>query len=257
MRKNFITNWAFGITETVAKIVRDNFPQYLRLWPFIQIFDLKTYKIKESYAIFIFKDIFGITNVPHISDIFIEFPFKDHPNLPPKVSEIELWQFYLQDKFNLPKEDSAFIIPIHDSGINVSEDFKLFSIEEQHFWHEQISYIIGRYKSYMDSSMDKKTEQTNIYNVSGINTRLNIGSNDSSVNIAETKQKEVFDQLKEVLSQIESESDKKNIEDSIKTMESSYGTENFVKAYQNFMSFIANHITVFAPILPALSKLLS
>ena len=95
------------------------------------------------------------------------------------------------------------------------------------------------------------------YNISGTNTRVNINSSDSSVNIVNMKNTEIFNQLKKLLSNIESIEEKKVIEDNIQAMENTQGTKDFVGNYRNFMAAIADHITVFAPLLPALAVLLT
>jgi hypothetical protein len=190
----------------------------------------------------------------------ITFPFSDHPNLPPKVSDIELWQFYLREKFSLRKEDIPFLIPIRDSGkSNASEDYKLFSDEEETFWNQQLFYVISTYKAHLQAMNEQKPlPPINItYNVTGSNARININTIDSSVNIINTEVAELFNQLRECLNKIVDDIAWENIRNSIDAMESAHGSNDFVARYKEFISLVADHMTIFAPLLPLLSNLLT
>ena len=257
MRENFTADWAFGIKGAIENLVREHFPQDLRLWPLLQAFNFEAYLLPNNYMVFILKDkLSGIPSGPGVAE---EFPHEDFPNLPPSQNDLELWQFYLRSKFNLRNEDTAFVIPVHNSGKqSASEDYKLFTPEEQLFWEHQIRYVVSSYKARMQAIRSMEPNQpTNItYNVSGTNTRININSNDSSVNTIRNEEIQVFSQLEDLLCHIEDVSDRKKIQRSISEMKTSVGTSSFVASYQNFMSFISNHITVFTPLLPALAKLL-
>ncbi len=99
MRDHFTADWAFGITGAIENLIRENFPQDLRSWPLLGSFDFEAYELPNQYMAFILKDkLAGITAGPGTAK---SFPYSDHPTLPPRVEEIELWQFYLKDKFDL------------------------------------------------------------------------------------------------------------------------------------------------------------
>ena len=257
MRDNFTADWAFGIKGAIENIVRNNFPQDLRSWPLLQTFDFEAYSMPFNYMVIVLKD--KLSGIPAGPSAAKEFPFSDNPSLPPKRSDIELWQFYLRNKFNLTPEDAVFLIPVHDSGKNsATEDYKLFDIEEQVFWDAQIRLVVSSYKAHIQANMTTKPDQpvSITYNVSGTNTRVNINSQDSSVNTIKIESSKIFVQLREALDQVHNADDRKTIESSIEGLESSLGTSEFISRYQQFMSVIANHITVFGPLLPALARLL-
>ena len=258
MRDNFTADWVFGIKGAIENIVRENYPQDLRNWPLLQAFNFEAYNLPNNYMAFVLTD--KLSGVPAGPGVAKDFPHDDMPILPPKTTDIELWQFYLRSKFKLRNEDAALIIPVHDSGVHSAlEDYKLFSPEEQFFWDQQIKYIVSNYKAKMQATMSTNPDQpSNItYNVSGTNTRVNINSTDSSVNIVNTETTQIFSQLKELLEQVEDKNDKQAIEESINAMEASVGTSDFLLNYQQFMSSISNHITVFTPLLAVLSGLLA
>ena len=43
MRNNFTKDWALGIQGAIESIVRENFPQYLRIWPLLHAFSYEAY----------------------------------------------------------------------------------------------------------------------------------------------------------------------------------------------------------------------
>lgn len=258
VREHFVADWAFGITGAIENSVRRNFPQELRRWPLLQSFNAEAYGLPDEYAVFVLKD--KLSGIPSVgSDKPKPFPFSDYPALPPKSDDIELWQFYLREKFDLRDEDAAFLIPIKDSGKNdASADYDLFSPEEQMFWSNQLGYVVARYKLHLQSVEGAEPQRpTNVtYNVGGTNTRVNINSTDSSVNVVRTDASEVFDQLRGVLFNIEDEEEREAISASIDGMESAHNSPNFLDKYKEFMAVAADHATLFAPFFPALAGLL-
>lgn len=258
MRDSYGADWAFGIKGAIENIVRASYPAQLRSWPILQCFDFEAYEINNSYVVFILKD--KLSGIPAGPGTPKTFPYSDYPKLPPEIREMELWQFYLRKNFSLREEDVAILIPLYDCGKNSApDDYAMFSTEEQFFWNQQISYVVSRYKGHLDAMTNQKPDQpTNItYNVNGTNTRVNVNSTDSSVNIVNTENISVFNDLRDTLVHIENKEEKETISKSITKMEAEYGTNNFITEYQNFMSLISNHMTVFAPLLPALAGLLS
>lgn len=255
MRDMQTADWAFGIRGAIENIVRANFPKDLRNWPLLQGFDFEGYLINDQYFVMVLKD--KLSGIPSGPGIPKPFPFSDHPPLPPGQSDVELWQYYLREKFKLRNEDLAVLLPVHDSGkSNAAEDFKLFSVEERYFWDQQLTSIITRYKIIIQSTMSSKPASVT-YNVSGVNTRVNINSTDSSTNVVNYETHEVFIKLREALDQVPEEKQREIIKQTISEMESSVGTSAFVQHYRQFMSCIADHITIFTPYLPILAGLLA
>jgi hypothetical protein len=257
VREDFVADWAFGATGAIEKTVRQNFPQDLRNWPLVQSFAAEGYELPSEYMALVIRD--RLSGISHISGPK-PFPYSDHPTLPPQTGDMEVWQFYLRQKFGLREEDAAFLIPIRDSGThNPLADYALFTPEEQLFWHQQVGYVISRYNAHMQAIEGARPQQPSsvIYDVSGTNARVNISSTDSSVNVVRVDVAEVFNQLRGVLVNIENEKDREVISKSIDDMESAYGSPDFLSRYKGFVSLAAVHVAVFAPFLPALTNLLS
>jgi hypothetical protein len=95
------------------------------------------------------------------------------------------------------------------------------------------------------------------FNVSGPNARVNIGSNDHSKNVVADKS--VFGKLSEKIQiALPDSEDRSRMLQLIEGMEKNIGNQPaFISAYQNFISSAANHMTLIAPFLPALTNFLS
>ncbi len=256
MRENFAADWAFGIRGAIENTVRTFCPQHLRQWPLLQAFDFEAYDLNGRYACIVFRDkMSGITAGP---GILRPFPFRDIPAQSPSVETIEAWQSYLRSRFDLRQEDAAFVIPIYDSGKRTPEDFELFNADERRFWDYQLAYVISHYKAHLETFQNAAPPQSvNItYNVSGQNTRVNINSTDSSTNTIDLSSHAVFNNLLEAAASIQNSKNREAIEASINEMNKSVGTRDFGSRYKAFMAVIADHITVFAPMLAQLAALL-
>lgn len=255
MRQHYFVDWAFGIKGAIENVVRERYPSDLRTWPLLQAFDFESYRLDEQYAFIVLKD--KLSGIPAGPDSAKDVAFSV-PDLPPKVDDIPIWQHSIRQNLNLRAEDFVFVIPIRDSGVNnAAEDYKLFSAEEQFFWSNQINYVISNYKSHLEQTMSNSQPTNVTYNVNGTNSRVNIHSTDQSVNYVVEKNEALFEQVRELLNSVENEKDRQIISSSIDEMQNSQGTASFVPSYQKFLSSIADHITVFTPVLGALAGLMA
>jgi hypothetical protein len=92
-------------------------------------------------------------------------------------------------------------------------------------------------------------------NVSGINARVNLASTDNSTNTYASTTSTVFQDLRTtVLEQVPAEAQQELLA-RIQKMEESVGSRTFTSRYNDFIQQAANHITILAPFLPALSAL--
>ncbi len=100
-----------------------------------------------------------------------------------------------------------------------------------------------------------RIQPTNIYNLTGNNSRVYHNSHDQSTNIVSTDSSELFRLLREeISSKIEENS---SLLLSLSEMEESAGKSTFTEKYKTFIANAANHMTVITPFLPALTSLLS
>lgn len=148
MRGTIAVDWAFGIRGVIENVVRREFPSDLRSFPLLQAFDFEAFHISEKYLIMVFRD--KISGIPAGPGGAVPLPYSDHPSLPLVLKDVELWQAYLRNKFDLREEDAGIVIPLKDSGKGAREDYALFSEEEQEIWNYQIHLTIARHKAYIE-----------------------------------------------------------------------------------------------------------
>jgi hypothetical protein len=93
--------------------------------------------------------------------------------------------------------------------------------------------------------------------VYGDNARVNMNSNDCSVNVAAGIDDEVFVRLLEKIEEIKDAASREKIANCVRDMEHARRDGGFLQAYQHFIAVAADHYSLIAPFLPALMKILS
>jgi hypothetical protein len=95
-------------------------------------------------------------------------------------------------------------------------------------------------------------------NVSGPNSRVNLHSIDQSRNVVSSGDGNVFAQIADVLNRQISETDERTrLLALLETMENNSKKKEFLPSYQAFVAAAANHMTILAPFIPALTSMLS
>ena len=96
-----------------------------------------------------------------------------------------------------------------------------------------------------------------VYNLIGSNARVNIQSSDSSTNVVSVESAVLFDDLREAIrkSSLDSTVVQQLIQH-VDAMQSETGTKTFGERYKEFVVAAADHMTLVAPFLPALTQLL-
>jgi len=90
----------------------------------------------------------------------------------------------------------------------------------------------------------------------GENARINIQSEDKSINVVEKTADELFAELRSIIeSEISGSSERNQLLGAVDSMEKAESKSGFMKAYSAFVSAASDHITLFQPFLPALSQL--
>ena len=96
---------------------------------------------------------------------------------------------------------------------------------------------------------------TVIYNVSGHNARVNVGSADYSINV--TKSEELFPEIKRTIeSGLEDAGLKQQLLAKTAELEKNVGKPSYAKKYSDFIAAAANHMTLLGPWIPALTRFL-
>ena len=96
-----------------------------------------------------------------------------------------------------------------------------------------------------------------VYNLIGPNARVNIQSSDLSTNVVSVESAVLFDTLREAIrkSSLDFTVERQLIQN-VSAMQSAVGTKTFGERYKEFIAVAADHMTLVAPFLPALTQLL-
>ena len=84
-----------------------------------------------------------------------------------------------------------------------------------------------------------------------------MNSTDNSVNITSVSGDELFVQLREAVRSIGDDSERNGILSKLDQLEKAKDSGSFLHAYQSFIATVADHMTVFAPFIPALTQMLT
>ena len=132
MREHFNADWAFAISESIKKTVEQLYPQEVRTWPIIGVFDFETYAIQYPYLIIVLRDkLSGISTGGKIEQINLT----NSPGLPNR-NNIQMWQQFIKEKFKLRAQDAAVLIPTESIGKTVEEDWLLPKEEDRDLWQQ-------------------------------------------------------------------------------------------------------------------------
>lgn len=119
--------------------------------------------------------------------------------------------------------------------------------------------IQAHYQAKVRKSASIKNEKfqqiTNIYNLNGSQARVNISSNDNSVNTLE-QNPEIFDHILKALEKISEKEVKADAIEIVSEMKGVVGKPAFKEKYQSFILTLANHMAIIGPFLPALTSFL-
>lgn len=108
-----------------------------------------------------------------------------------------------------------------------------------------------------EEEMNRNHPSSIVYNLYGANTRVNNHSNDNSTNIIDTSSNDLFDEIRNILKEsIKDEEELKSLRNLINDMESKQKSSEFNNSYTKFITSAANHMTILAPVLPALSQMI-
>jgi hypothetical protein len=130
----------------------------------------------------------------------------------------------------------------------------------------QLQQILGRLES-MDQDGEitvkesgrggKRPETVNIYNLHGSNSRVNIHSEDRSVNVSSITEQQVFSGIRDAVNQEVSDvNDRRAILEKLEALEKSVNPDDFTSKYKEFINIVADHMTIILPFLPALTQML-
>ena len=157
-------------------------------------------------------------------------------------------------------------VPI-ESGNSIERKLPNGMVEE--FTVINAQYYIGRGTSKPDfyeityerrdaRSQQSRPQPINVHISGSPQSHVNIDSEDHSINISFGDAGPLFDEIRGLLREaVEDSAELESLLEKVDAMESSREAGGFRQAYVSFMSAAADHMTVLAPVLPALAALLS
>jgi hypothetical protein len=90
----------------------------------------------------------------------------------------------------------------------------------------------------------------------GDHSRVNVNSTDNSTNVISESNTVLFARMREQATAIDNTVEREAIVGRVVALEKAQGSSGFFQAYQDFIESAANHMTLFAPFLPALAHML-
>jgi hypothetical protein len=162
------------------------------------------------------------------------------------------------------------IIFIHDEKIPLEENDKIYRklpnglvevyIVLDRGYYAAFHQMPGHYQAKVRKEGSINNEQykstTNVFNVNGHNSRVNINSIDNSVNSIDTCN-DLFEEIKQELNKIKDVTIKTKSLEMIKELEETKNTKAFGTKYQKFIEILSNHISIISPFIPALTRLIN
>ena len=116
---------------------------------------------------------------------------------------------------------------------------------------------LRRLKEIKEGGSASESSPSVVYNVTGPNARLNIGSIDSSTNVVNVAPTELFTQLQRTIeARVVAEQERNELLARLADLQSAQGTQAYLEQYQRFIAVAANILTILAPFLPALTQLM-
>ncbi len=108
-----------------------------------------------------------------------------------------------------------------------------------------------------DTKFAAEQDSSTIYNLYGNNPRVNIHSEDKSVNVATVTAENLFTDLRRVLETgIEDPDHRSALLALTNQMEQNQGTPTFTDRYKDFIATAADHLALVQPFVPALTQML-
>jgi len=120
----------------------------------------------------------------------------------------------------------------------------------------RLETIVGDEFAAAEEKTAAARQVTNIYNLHGSNARVNIRSHDSSLNVSSLTHEEFFNQLRATIESGVVEPDRSALIQEVNALEAAKNSPSFAERYQSFIASAANHITLVAPFIPALTEML-
>jgi hypothetical protein len=155
---------------------------------------------------------------------------------------------FIQDE-TVPVEEGDIIERKLPSGI-----VETLTVIDPGYYGKHAGFPAYQVKVKRTSQIRKSASTSIVYNINGPNAKVNIDTHDQSINNVNISPDDLFQKL--VYLATEQAEANKELLVHISEMKATVDTPSFVEKYQNFITSAANHITIFAPLIPALTQLI-
>jgi hypothetical protein len=171
---------------------------------------------------------------------------KDGSEFPDIHADVQPKMIFIDDP-KLPVEEGDHFAHTPPNGILAS-----YLVLNAHYWGKPGGWQIEVRK---ETAISRNPPGHQIHQ-HGANPRAYINSQDFSTNII--NEANVFEQARKAIeSRVGQESERKEILNRLEALEKAKGKAAYVVRYREFISAAADHMTVLAPYIPALSQLLA
>ncbi|MBD8137120.1 hypothetical protein IFR10_16485 [Bacillus sp. CFBP 13597] len=244
------------------------------------------YGVGEIFEVF-FKnptvEDFASINLEEYEDLVSEDIFREYKRIKKRY---KIFKNLMRDNVSLEKQNGEVInnilsyvegneIFILDTSMHIEEGDRITRVSNG----QKEGYIVTNSDSYgenfsipahyelrvrKETAIERLQSMTinnvnSVTTITGDNNRTNIHSTDNSTNtsikVAEFK---IFNQLKEAIKELDIPSaEKEKLISEVNGLEESVGKPSFIQRYQQFVATAADHLALFGPLLPELSKLLT
>lgn len=96
----------------------------------------------------------------------------------------------------------------------------------------------------------------NVYHLTGDNSRVNVSSTDDSTNVVVSNSKEIFEMIRDAVNSGTPQDEQSAILRRLDALEKAQHTPSYAERYKDFIAAAANHMTLIAPFIPALTELI-
>lgn len=159
---------------------------------------------------------------------------------------------------------------IHDASLPIEEGDSISrnlpnGLNERYLvldrgFHDTFHSIQAHYQIKVRKESAISTHQSSpiVCNLQGNNSRININSNDSSINITQVANEDLFKQIHNIIEKEIAEKETRSLYlQQLAELKQSVGSAPFLEKYQQFIATTANHMSILYPFIPALTKLLN
>lgn len=95
------------------------------------------------------------------------------------------------------------------------------------------------------------------FNISTVSGKVNVNSEDNSTNVSINVEGNIFGEIADAIKSADiADNEKEKLISEVFELEKSVGDDSFIPKYKSFLQTAANHMTILAPFIPALSRFL-